>query len=93
VISILYQKKNVKNIIFVTIIFGGLNVFMPITSIQIPNNLSLARKNYKNKNKIKDIIRNKITRNANISLIQDWKYKDAKQKHGICFKKIQIKLY
>jgi hypothetical protein len=49
VISILYQKKNVKNIIFVTIIFGGLNVFMPITSIQIPNNLSLAQKNYKKK--------------------------------------------
>ncbi len=69
-----------------TIIFGGLNVFMPITFIQIPNNLSLARKIYKNRNKIKDIIRKKITRNANLSLIQDWKYKDVGQKHGICLK-------
>ncbi len=26
----------------------------------------------------------KITRNANISLIQDWKHKDVRQKHDIC---------
>jgi len=38
VISILYQKTKRKNIIFVTIILGGLNVLMPIISIQIPNN-------------------------------------------------------
>jgi hypothetical protein len=29
----------------------------------------------------------KIKRNANLSLFQDWKYKDARQKHGICLKK------
>jgi hypothetical protein len=25
-----------------------------------------------------------ITRNANLSLIQDWKHKDIRQKHNIC---------
>ncbi len=34
-----------------------------------------------------------IVRNASLSLIQDWKHKDARQKHNICQKMIQIELY
>jgi hypothetical protein len=46
------KKTKCKNIIFVTIILGGLNVLMPITCFQIPNNqlAQVLRECYFNKN-------------------------------------------
>jgi len=46
---------------FVTIIFGGLNVLMPITSFQIPNNqlAQVLRECYFNKNSSLCKIKNK----------------------------------
>jgi len=34
-----------------------------------------------------------IIRNASLNLIQDWKHKDARQEHGICWKMIQTTFY
>jgi hypothetical protein len=44
----------------------------------------MGAKNYKNKNKPKTQQGKQITRNASLSLIQNWKHKDAKQEHNIC---------
>jgi hypothetical protein len=41
----------------VTIIFGGFNVLMRITFIQIPNFLSQTQKTTKTKNKSKNVVR------------------------------------
>jgi hypothetical protein len=43
-----------------------------------------------NKNQANDATKKQITRNASLSLIQNWKHKFIKQKHNICWKMIQL---
>jgi hypothetical protein len=46
--------------------------------------LSQARKTTRIRTKSRTQQRKQITRNANLSLIQDWKHKYIKQEHGVC---------